>query len=141
MDRRPKATFVYKSLRVQGKFFSGDILAFIFYYYLHFLPLRQALEATKASYLFFSFDLVAILTSKLCVWVDAVMQQKLAPNRVYTRLIIYIKQEVVYKSIYLPSTTVSSFRNTVRSYSIRKCRPGTGMFKLLSTVEQWDFAL
>ena len=32
---------------------------------------------------FFSFDLVAILTSKLCVWVDAIMQQELVPNRVY----------------------------------------------------------
>ena len=53
MDRRPKAAFVDKSLRVQGRFFSGDILVFILYYYWHFLPLRQALEATKASYLFF----------------------------------------------------------------------------------------
>ena len=31
MDRRPKAAFVDKSLRVQGRFFSGDIPAFILY--------------------------------------------------------------------------------------------------------------
>ena len=29
IDRRPKAAFVDKSLRVQGRFFSRDILAFI----------------------------------------------------------------------------------------------------------------